>query len=122
MPPQVSPSEWEVLNVLWDLPSATVPEICEALSRKRKWHPKTVGTFLTRLVKKGVLNVHKDGKVNVYSARKTREQCIRAESESFLQRVFQGSFAPMLMHFVEEADLSEEEIRDLQRILKKKKG
>jgi len=121
MPAKISPAEWEVMNALWDKSPATVPEVCEALSTERDWHPKTVGTFLTRLVKKGMLSVKREGRGNVYSPCKTREQCLRVESASFLKRVFRGAFGPMLLHFVEEADLSAEEIRALERLLKQKK-
>jgi BlaI family transcriptional regulator, penicillinase repressor len=121
MSSKVSPAEWEVLNALWDKSPATVPEICQALAGEQDWHPKTVGTFLTRLVKKGMLDAKREGRGNVYSPRKTREQCLRVESASFLKRVFRGSFGPMLCHFIEQAELSPDEIRDLERLLKQKK-
>jgi len=122
MPAKISPAEWEVLTALWNKAPATAAEICEALSGDQDWHPKTVGTFLTRLVQKGLLKVRRDGKVNVYAPLKSRAQCIRAESDSFLKRVFRGSFGPMLLHFIENAELSPAEIRDLERLLKQKKG
>src|SRR5436190_4437438 len=118
MPVKISPAEWEVLTVLWNHAPATAAEVCEALAGDQEWHPKTVGTFLTRLVQKGLLKVRRDGKANVYSPLKSREQCIRAESDSFLKRVFRGSFGPMLLHFIENAELSPAEIRDLERLLK----
>lgn len=121
MPPKVSPAEWEVLNVLWEKSPATAPEVCQALAGTKQWHAKTIGTFLTRLVQKGMLKVRRDGKVNVYTPRKTREQCLRVESASFLERIFRGSSGPMLLHFVEQADLSPEEIRELERLLRQKK-
>ena len=121
MPIKISPAEWEVLNVLWDRAPATAAEIFEALPREKEWHVKTVNTFLARLVEKGVLQVRREGRSNVYVPRKTREQCIEAEGESFLNRVFRGAFGPMLLHFVEQANLSAEEIRELERLLRKKK-
>ena len=122
MPSKISPAGWEVLNLLWDKAPATAAEIFEALPKGREWHVKTVNTFLARLVDKGVLQVRREGRSNVYVPRRTREQCVQAEGESFLNRVFRGAFGPMLLHFVENADLSAEEIRDLQRLLKKKKS
>ena len=122
MPIRISPAEWEVLNVLWQKAPATSLEVFEALPDHTAWHQKTVNTFLTRLVSKGVVRVKRDGKANIYAPLKTRAQCIRAESESFLKRVFGGAFGPMLLHFVEEADLSPEEIRELERLLKRKKA
>ncbi len=118
---KISPAEWEVLNVLWEKSSATGAEVCDALAGEQEWHPKTVGTFLTRLVGKGMVKVRREGKANVYVPAKSRAQCIRVEGDSFLQRVFRGSCGPMLLHFVEQADLSPEEIRELERALKQKK-
>ena len=121
MPGKISPAEWEVLNVLWDHAPATAAEVFSALGEDREWHQKTVNTFLTRLVEKGVLRVKREGRTNVYAPRKSREQCVGAESASFLQRVFRGACGPMLLHFVEQADLSAEEIRELERLLKQKR-
>lgn len=119
---RISPSEWEVLNVLWDRSPLTASEVYQALSGDQEWHPKTVNTFLARLTEKGVLDVRREGKVNVYEPKLSRESCVQQESESFLQRVFRGAFAPMLLHFVESADLKPEEIRELERLLKQKKN
>ena len=121
MPTKISPAEWEVLNILWECAPATAPEVFAALGKDQRWHQKTVSTFLTRLVEKGVVRVKREGRANVYAPRKSREQCTLAESASFLQRVFRGACGPMLLHFVEQADLSAEEIRELERVLKEKK-
>lgn len=118
---KISPAEWEVLNVLWEKAPAAAAEISAALAGDKEWHPKTVNTFLARLVEKGIVRVRRTGKSNVYAPARTREQCLRAESDSFLQRVFRGATGPMLLHFVERADLSPEEICDLERLLKEKK-
>jgi BlaI family penicillinase repressor len=118
---KISPAEWEVLNVLWEKAPATSGEVYDALAGQQDWHPKTVGTFLTRLVEKGIVEVRREGKANLYAPRKSREECTKAEGDSFLQRVFRGATAPMLMHFVEQSDLSPEEIRELERALKQKK-
>jgi BlaI family penicillinase repressor len=93
MPIKISPAEWEVLDVLWDRAPATAAEVYDALPRDKEWHAKTVNTFLARLVEKGVLQVRRDGRSNVYIPRKTREQCVEAEGEFFLKRVFRGAFA-----------------------------
>ena len=121
MPIKISPAEWEVLNVLWERAPATAAEVFEALPQDKEWHAKTVNTFLARLVEKGVLEVRREGRSNVYLPRKSREQCIQAEGQSFLNRVFRGAFGPMLLHFVEKADLSQDEIRELERLLRNKK-
>jgi BlaI family penicillinase repressor len=83
-----------------------------------------VNTFLARLAEKGVLAVEREGKTNVYTPLLTREQCVRQESENFLQRVFRGALTPMMAHFVEHSQMSDDDIAELQRLLKQraKKG
>lgn len=120
MAPKISPAEWEVLNTVWEHPSVTALDVYQALPNNRDWHQKTVNTFLTRLVAKGILRVRRDGKVNVYAPKLSREQCIRQESSTFLRRVFRGALAPMMLHFVEHAELSDADIAELQKILKQK--
>jgi BlaI family penicillinase repressor len=121
MPARISPAEWEVLNIVWDRAPVSAPEVAAALAGDTEWHPKTVLTFLTRLVDKGILKVRRTGKLNLYTPKLTREQCVREESETFLQRVFRGATAPLLAHFVEHADLTDAEIAELQRLLKQRK-
>ncbi|MEP6670227.1 MAG: BlaI/MecI/CopY family transcriptional regulator [Chthoniobacter sp.] len=124
MPIKISPAEWEVLNVVWERAPVTAPEVFQALTGDQDWHSKTVNTFLTRLVEKGILDARRDGKVNVYTPLLSREECVREESATFLQRVFRGALAPMMLHFVENAELTDEDIAELQRALKQrsKKG
>jgi BlaI family penicillinase repressor len=118
--PRISPAEWEVLNVVWDRASATGPEVYEALSSETAWHQKTVNTFLTRLAEKGILAIRREGKSNVYTPKISREQCVRRESESFLRRVFRGASGPLLAHFCEQADLSDDEIAQLRKLLQQR--
>jgi BlaI family transcriptional regulator, penicillinase repressor len=124
MQTRISPAEWEVLNIVWDRAPITSPEVYQALADDREWHPKTVNTFLARLAEKGVLAVEREGKTNVYTPLITRAQCVRQESENFLQRVFRGALTPMMAHFVEHSAMSDEDIAELQRLLKQraKKG
>lgn len=124
MQTRISPAEWEVLNIVWDRTPITAPEVYQALADEQEWHQKTVNTFLARLAEKGVLAVQREGKANVYSPMLSREQCVRHESETFLNRVFRGAVAPMMAHFVEHADITDDEIAELQKLLKQraKKG
>jgi BlaI family penicillinase repressor len=122
MPPKISSAEWEVMNVVWARSPITAVEVFELLPPGHGWAQKTVNTFLTRLVEKGVLSVVREGKANSYSSRAKREECVAAEGESFLDKVFQGAAGPLVLHFAERADLTPDEIRELEQLLKAKKG
>ena len=121
MPPKISKAEWEVMNVVWTGAPLTATQIFEALPAGHGWKQKTVNTFLARLVDKGVLKADKSGRAHVFSARLSREKCVRSESESFLKQVFAGAAGDLVLHFCANADLTDEEIRELEELLKTKK-
>lgn len=117
--PRISETEWEVMKVLWLKSPLPAQEIIDTLSARDDWHPKTVKTLLNRLVKKGALGFRKEGRSYFYRPLVTEAECITAESESFLTRVFGGSLKPMLTHFAETRKLSPAEIAELKLLLKK---
>lgn len=121
-PPKISAAEWDVMSVIWARAPLTATEVFEALPPGHGWKPKTVNTFLTRLVDKGVLRVDKKEKAYVFTARLPREKCVQLESESFLRRVFQGATGDLVLHFAARADLTADEIRELEQLLKAKKA
>jgi BlaI family penicillinase repressor len=110
------------MDTLWARSPRTAAEVFAALPAGHGWHQKTVNTFLARLAAKGAVRVTKDGNVNVYAARLRREDCVAREGRGFLERVFRGATGPMLLHFFEQAELSAEEIAELEKLLKKKKA
>ncbi|MES2693011.1 MAG: BlaI/MecI/CopY family transcriptional regulator [Verrucomicrobiota bacterium] len=121
-PPKISDSEWEVLNVLWMKSPQTAGEVFAALPQGHGWHQKTVNTFLARLAAKGAVRIAKDGNANLYTAKLRREECVTREGRGFMARVFRGAAGPMLLHFCAQADLTADEIRELENLLQKKKA
>lgn len=122
MAPKISSAEWDVMSVVWEKAPVTATDVFEALPPGHGWKQKTVNTFLTRLVDKGVLKVDRREKAFVYTARVPREKCVQSESESFLQRVFRGATGDLVKHFCARADLTSEEIRELEQLLKSKRA
>jgi BlaI family transcriptional regulator, penicillinase repressor len=118
--PKISESEWEVMKVLWAKAPRSATEIIQALDAQADWHPKTVRTFLNRLVRKKALGFQKEGRAYLYQPLVKEAECVKAVSESFLDRVFGGALKPMLAHFVEQRKLTAAEVRDLKRLLETK--
>jgi len=107
--------------VVWAKGPCSAGEIIEALiSVDPSRHPKTIKTYLGRLTAKKALGFRKDGRGYLYRQLVTENECVKAVSASFLERVFGGSLQPMLAHFVEQKKLSAQEIQELKRLLDKK--
>lgn len=104
------------MNVVWSQGAVTAAEVHAALAEKN-WHAKTVGTFLNRLVAKGAIKVDRESRTNIYTAVLSQEDSVRQESMSFLDRVFGGALRPMMMHFVEHAELNPDDVDELKRLL-----
>ena len=130
--PQISDAEWEVMKVVWDHGPLTAGDVVRQLSDGRgtgaggggaegAWAPRTIKTLLSRLVKKRAVEVKTspDGRKFLYRARVSREECVRQESRSFISRVFDGSVAPALLHFLQGARLSRDDIQKLRETLRR---
>ncbi|MHC4713612.1 MAG: BlaI/MecI/CopY family transcriptional regulator [Planctomycetota bacterium] len=115
--PKISESEWLIMRVLWRRSPRTANEVVDELTPQTPWKPKTIKTLLSRLVKKGAVGFSKKGRAYDYHPLLTEAESVRAESRSFLERVYGGALAPMLAHFLEDDRLSPEEIDRLRRIL-----
>lgn len=108
------------MNFVWAGEPTTSSDVIAVLETRCQWKPRTIRTLLSRLVDKQALEVIPDGKRNLYQSLVSRDACIRSESHSFLQRVFGGDAAPMVINLVKEAKLSPEEIEELRNILNNK--
>ena len=118
--PGISDAEWEVMNVLWDEHPLPATAVVERLAPRKQWSARTVKTLIGRLVRKGALGFDSAGRHYLYSPLVAREDCVRAESRSFADRVFGGAPGPMLLRMVREADLSDADIAELRRVLGEK--
>lgn len=118
--PRISEAEWEVMKVLWETSPLCATEIADEVCKRMQWHPKTVRTLLGRLVKKGALRYREEGNRYLYRPAYPRDRYVEAESRSFIDRVFGGSTAPALVHFVETTELSDDDLQELRAILDRK--
>jgi BlaI family penicillinase repressor len=119
-PPTISDAEWDVMEVLWEASPLTGNDVAERVAPRKGWSPRTVKTLLNRLVRKGALGFRAEGNRYHYYPRITRDVVVRTESRSFLSRVFGGAAGPMLAHFVNEAPLTPDEIRQLRELLERR--
>ena len=108
------------MTVVWERAPIAASAVARLLEEKKQWALATVRTLLRRLVNKGALDQRQDGKRYVYAPRVSREECVRWESESFLDRVLGRAPAATILHLVRKADLSKQDIQEFRRILREK--
>lgn len=122
--PQISEAEFEVMKVVWKYAPINTNEITEKLIRTTNWSPKTIQTLIKRLVSKKALTYEKQSRVFVYTPLVKEGEYIRRESNTFLNRFYDGNIISMLASYIEDDKLSEAEIDTLRSLLseKHKKG
>jgi BlaI family penicillinase repressor len=109
------------MKVLWEAGPAAARDVIAALPKEAAWSPKTVKTLLSRLVAKGAVDYEQIGNSYLYRAVAARDQMTRREIRGVVSRVVSEAVSPVLAHFIEEADLSEEEIQRLKQLLDDKR-
>ncbi|UCE48729.1 MAG: BlaI/MecI/CopY family transcriptional regulator [Phycisphaerales bacterium] len=117
--PALSPSETEILRLVWQLDRATVQDVCEKLPAKRKITYATVQTLLRRLEKKGYLKHSNSGKAHVFSAAVKQEHVVKRSVSDFLDRLFGGDAIPLVQHLAEHGKISTDDIDELRRLIEK---
>lgn len=114
---ELSEAEWHVLESLWEESPKVGSQIVADMERRKGWSRSTTLTMLRRMTDKGLISCDDSGKMKTYTSLVLREEAVKKETESFLNRVYQGSVSMLLNSFVEKQKLSAGEIKELREIL-----
>ena len=115
--PQISEAEFEVMKVIWKYAPISTNEVTEKLTQTTDWSPKTIQTKLKRLVTKKALTYEKQSRVFVYTPLVPETEYIRQESNSFLNKYYNGNIVSMLTSYLEDDKLSKTELDTLRHLL-----
>jgi predicted transcriptional regulator len=115
--PKPTPSELEILRVLWARGPSTVREVHDALSEKKPVGYTSVLKLLQIMAVKGTVRRNEHQRAHVYQAFQPAEKTKRQLAADVLHRVFEGSASEMMMHALAGRRSSKQEIEDLRRLL-----
>src|ERR1035437_2156008 len=108
--------ELEIMKVVWERDSVTVRDVYEALLERRKIAYTTVMTMMKILEQKKYLKKDQSDRAYVYRPAQPKGQVIGDMVRDFINRVFNGSAEPLLVHLVKEHNLSAEELEEIARL------
>src|SRR3954452_19569856 len=112
--------ELEIMKIVWERESATVRDVYEALLERRKIGYTTVMTMMKILEQKQYLKKPLEDRAHVYCPTPPKNQGTRGMVRELVDRVFNGSAQPLLLHLVEDRCLTEKELRELERSIANK--
>ena len=115
---RISDAEHTVMEALWEKSPLTAVEVCDSVCAERGWSMPTVKTLLSRLVAKGAVGTEPDGRRFLYSPLLAREAYLGGESRRLVDRLFGGKAAPLFAHLAESEALSDDDIAEIERLLK----
>jgi predicted transcriptional regulator len=111
--------ELEIMKIVWERDKTTVRDVYETLLERRKVAYTTVMTMMKILETKKYLKKTLVDRAYVYRPAQPKGQVIGDMVREFVNRVFNGSAEPLLVHLVEEHDLSSEELEEIARLRRK---
>jgi len=107
--------ELEIMKVVWKLGPATVRQVYEDLLERRRIAYTTVMTMMNILETKGHLKKRQGDRAFVYTSARPEKQVIRGMVREFVDRVFNGAAEPLLLHLVEDDQLTKEDLEEIRR-------
>jgi len=121
-PPSRHPTELEleILKVLWRSGPLPVRTVRDELVGFRDLAYTSVMTIMNIMVDKGYLGRKKEATRYVYHPRVTEETITRRMLKDLVGRAFDGCAAAVMVNLLETADIDEQELRRLRKLVDRK--
>ena len=121
MTERISDAEHAVMEVLWKRAPLTATEVADQVVREKDWSLQTVKTLLSRLAAKAVVGTEREGRRFLYSPLVERDAYLTGVSRNFVDRLFGGKVMPLVAHLAEADELSADDIREIEELLRELK-
>ena len=115
---KVTNSEWYVMNCLWEKSHLSLMQLVPLLKESAGWSKSTSATMVRRMSEKDLIGYEENGKTKYFFPKVKKQDVVVQETRDFLQRIYDGSVGMMMSALVRQNDLSQEDILELQEILK----
>lgn len=116
--PKISEAEMQLLQLLWDDSPLGASQIAERVPKERVWTITTVKTLLARLVAKGALTAEPQGRKYLYSPAIERDDVAVSQARGLIDRLFGGRVSPLVAQLAEQRELDEQDIAELEEIVR----
>jgi BlaI family penicillinase repressor len=113
----LTPQELEIMKLVWQLERASVRDVYEALLEHRKIAYTTVMTMMKILETKGHLKKRRQERAFIYRPTRPKSKVIGGMIREFIDRVFNGSAEPLLVHLVKTRHIREKDLRTIARMI-----
>tara|TARA_R110002167_G_scaffold314001_1_gene519660 strand:+ start:313 stop:690 length:378 start_codon:yes stop_codon:yes gene_type:complete len=113
-----TPSELEVLNILWELQEANTQIVNDRLNLQRKVGYTTTLKTMQVMAEKGLLDRRKEGKSHVYFPLIQESVAKGNLLTKFVNNTFGGSASSLMMQLIGNKNVSQDELVQIKAFLK----
>ena len=114
---QPTPSELEILQILWTRGPSTVREIHDELGKVKEVGYTSALKLLQIMTAKGLVTRTEEQRAHVYTAMQPAETTKQQFAADVLHRVFRGSASQLMQHVLSGRRGSKKEIEEIRRML-----
>lgn len=114
---QPTDSELEILQVLWDHGPSTVRFVNELLNETRPVVYTTTLKLMQIMTEKGLLVPNKEKMTHIYESKLSKAQVQQDLLDIFLDKVFKGSTANLMLHALGSSVPSSEELQKIKKVI-----
>ena len=117
--------EWLLMEAIWDGEEGiTSSEILKKVQESDDMSDQTERVLLHHILRKGLVGYtvdEHDSRVFHYYPKKTREECLKQKQKAFVETYYRGSQSGAAASFLQTAELSDKDIKELEKILRQRK-
>lgn len=114
----ISEAESRLMQVLWERGDATAEELRQAVVEQTDWQEGTVKALLNRLLRKGAINAEREGRRFRYRPVLAKSDYVAEQSQSLIDRLFDGRVAPLVAQFSEQKSLTPDDLDELRQLIR----
>jgi len=117
LPIKISGAESQVMDALWRCGPLSADGVVAEVGEAHGWAAGTVKTLITRLLRKKAIEGRREAQGYLYRPLVTRASYVQSESQSLVDRLFDGQVAPLVAHFAEHRALTPADIQHLKQLI-----
>ncbi len=116
--PNLTEAENIIMEIIWNEQEVSSKDVLEKTENTLGWSRQTVKTYLDRLNEKGIVSIKKiSPRVHYYYPLLSREEYASQMAGEYLDKYF-GSLSHMMAGLIKREDISEEELDELEDVIR----
>jgi BlaI family penicillinase repressor len=112
----------KIMKYFWECSEGTVASAHEHVGKAEQLAFTTISTMLRKMEERGLLAHRVENRTFIYRPVVTEEEVSKSMAHDLLDRLFEGSVANMLSHLLSTREVSAQEVKRLEQLVKEKKA